>query len=58
MVEGPLDAGHAGGAPYDVLVIDGAVEHVPDALVAQLAAGGRVVTGIADRVGDPARVGP
>ena len=48
LVEGPLDAGHDSGAPYDVLVIDGAVEHVPDALVAQLAAGGRVVTGIAD----------
>ncbi|CUS45130.1 MAG: protein-L-isoaspartate O-methyltransferase [Pseudomonadota bacterium] len=49
LVEGPLEAGHAVDAPYDVLVIDGAVEHVPDALVAQLAAGGRVVTGIADR---------
>ncbi|WCM28675.1 protein-L-isoaspartate O-methyltransferase [Sphingomonas sp. QA11] len=49
LVEGPLEAGHAADAPYDVLVIDGAVEHVPDALVAQLAAGGRVVTGIADR---------
>ena len=49
LVEGPLEAGHADGAPYDVLVIDGAVEQVPDALVAQLAAGGRVVAGIADR---------
>ena len=33
LVEGPLDAGRASAAPYDVLVIDGAVEHVPDALV-------------------------
>ena len=49
LVEGALEAGHAAGAPYDVLVIDGAVEQVPDALVAQLAAGGRVVVGIADR---------
>ncbi|CAN5854929.1 protein-L-isoaspartate O-methyltransferase [soil metagenome] len=49
LVEGPLEAGHADGAPYDVLVIDGAVEQVPDALVAQLAAGGRVVAGIVDR---------
>jgi protein-L-isoaspartate(D-aspartate) O-methyltransferase len=49
LVEGALEAGHAAGAPYDVLVIDGAVEQVPDALVAQLAAGGRVVAGIADR---------
>jgi protein-L-isoaspartate(D-aspartate) O-methyltransferase len=49
LIEGSLDAGHEGGAPYDVLVIDGAVEHVPDTLIAQLAAGGRVVAGIADR---------
>lgn len=49
LVEGALEAGHAAGAPYDVLVIDGAVEQVPDALVAQLAVGGRVVAGIADR---------
>ena len=49
VVEGSLEAGYEAGAPYDVLVIDGAVEHVPDALVAQLAPGGRVVTGIADR---------
>jgi protein-L-isoaspartate(D-aspartate) O-methyltransferase len=53
LVEGPLDAGHApsdsGGAPYDVLMIDGSVEHVPEALVAQLATGGRAVAGIADR---------
>uniref|UniRef100_UPI0025EAF426 protein-L-isoaspartate O-methyltransferase family protein n=1 Tax=Sphingomonas sp. TaxID=28214 RepID=UPI0025EAF426 len=32
LVEGPLEAGHAEGAPYDVLFIDGAVEHLPDAL--------------------------
>lgn len=50
LVEGPLQAGHDAGGPYDVLVIDGAVEHVPEALVAQVAAGGRVVTGIADHV--------
>lgn len=49
LIEGPLEAGHEAGAPYDVLMIDGAVEHVPDALVAQLGAGGRAVAGIADR---------
>lgn len=49
VVEGPLEAGHEGGAPYDVLVIDGAVEAVSDALVAQVAIGGRVVAGIVDR---------
>ncbi|GAA0327130.1 protein-L-isoaspartate O-methyltransferase [Sphingomonas oligophenolica] len=49
LVEGPLEAGHAAGAPYDVLMIDGAVEHVPEALVEQIRAGGRAVAGIADR---------
>ena len=49
LVEGPLAAGHAAGAPYDVLIVDGAVERLPDALVAQVCAGGRVVTGLVDR---------
>lgn len=49
IVEGPLDAGHEAGAPYDVLVIDGAVEAVPAALVAQVKAGGRVVGALHDR---------
>jgi len=48
LVEGPLAAGHP-SAPYDVLVIDGSVEHVPETLVAQLDTGGRAVAGIADR---------
>ena len=47
-VEGPLAAGHADGAPYDVLVIDGAIEAVPPALVGQVAPGGRIVSGIVD----------
>ncbi len=49
IVEGPLEAGHAEGAPYDVLFIDGAVERVPEALVSQLKPGGRVVGAILDR---------
>ena len=49
LVEGPLEVGHAASAPYDVLVIDGAVESLPDALIEQVAVGGRVVSGIADR---------
>lgn len=48
-VEGPLDAGHAEGAPYDVLVVDGAMEVFPDALVEQVKPGGRVVAGLVDR---------
>lgn len=49
LVQGPLAAGAPEGGPYDVLIIDGAVEHVPDALVAQLCPGARVTAGIADR---------
>lgn len=46
VVDGPLAAGHADGAPYDVLIVDGAIEHVPDLLVGQVRTGGRVVTGL------------
>lgn len=49
VIEGPLQAGHAAGAPYDVLVIDGSVEQVPDAIVAQIRTDGRAVSGILDR---------
>lgn len=49
LVEGPLTQGAPASGPYDILVIDGAVEQVPDALVRQLRPGGRVVTGIVDR---------
>lgn len=48
-VEGPLAAGHAGEAPYDVLIVDGAVEELPATLLAQLAPGARVATGVLDR---------
>ena len=47
--EAPLDAGAAQGAPYDQILIDGAVEYIPDAIVAQLADGGRLGTAIIDR---------
>jgi protein-L-isoaspartate(D-aspartate) O-methyltransferase len=49
LVEGDLAAGWSGQAPYDLLVVDGAVEHLPQALIDQVAVGGRVVAGIADR---------
>lgn len=49
VVQGPLSAGWAEGAPYNVLLIDGAVEQVPDALVEQILPGGRIVAGIVDR---------
>jgi protein-L-isoaspartate(D-aspartate) O-methyltransferase len=43
MVSGPLEAGHAGGAPYEVILVEGAVQGSPDTLLAQLADGGRLV---------------
>lgn len=49
MVEGPLEAGHGNGAPYDLVLIDGAVEEVPEAIVDQLADGGRLGTALTDR---------
>jgi protein-L-isoaspartate(D-aspartate) O-methyltransferase len=46
LIEGPLEEGYAPGAPYDLILIDGAVEFVPDALVDQLADGGKLATGL------------
>jgi len=48
-VDGPLAKGWAKGAPYDLILFDGAIEHVPPTIVAQLADGGRLVTAIVDR---------
>lgn len=42
-VAGPLEQGHAAQAPYDVIFINGAVEGVPQALLDQLADGGRLI---------------
>jgi protein-L-isoaspartate(D-aspartate) O-methyltransferase len=49
IIEGPLEAGHSKGGPYDQILIDGAVETIPDAIVDQLADGGRLGTAIVDR---------
>lgn len=49
LVEGPLEAGHRKGAPYDLILIDGAVEMIPDFIVDQLADGGRLGTALVDR---------
>jgi protein-L-isoaspartate(D-aspartate) O-methyltransferase len=48
LVEGPLERGHADRAPYDLILIDGAVEHVPEAIVGQLAESGRLAAAILD----------
>lgn len=44
----PAEAGHAPGAPYDVILIEGAVERIPPAVLGQLASGGRLVTVLAE----------
>ena len=46
IVEGPLEAGWRKGAPYDLILIDGAVGDIPDAIVDQLADGGRLGTAL------------
>lgn len=49
VVEGPLEFGHPAGAPYDVLVIDGAIEQLPATLASQVVDGGRIVGGLIER---------
>ena len=49
VTSGPLDAGWAGGGPYDQILIDGAVEYLPEAIVEQLADGGRLGAALIDR---------
>lgn len=49
LVTGPLESGWRKGAPYDVILIDGAVEAIPAALAAQLADDGRLLTGLVDK---------
>jgi protein-L-isoaspartate(D-aspartate) O-methyltransferase len=48
VVVGDLVTGAPVGAPYDVIVIDGAVEQLAPALVDQLAPSGRLATGIVE----------
>ncbi|MEJ7928261.1 protein-L-isoaspartate O-methyltransferase [Sphingobium sp. AN641] len=48
-VRGLLAAGAAAGAPYDILLVDGAIADLPAALVDQLGEGGRIATGIVER---------
>ncbi|HJS10938.1 protein-L-isoaspartate O-methyltransferase [Sphingopyxis sp.] len=42
-IQGPLAAGAPDAAPFDRIIIEGAIEMLPDALVAQLADGGRLI---------------
>lgn len=44
IVNAPLEDGYLGQAPYDVILISGAVQAVPEPIARQLADGGRLVT--------------
>ena len=44
LVEGPITEGHAAGAPYDAILIEGEVPEVPPSIIGQLAEGGRLAT--------------
>lgn len=48
-VEGPLEAGWKQAAPYDHILIDGAIETIPDAIIDQLGDGGQLGTALIDR---------
>lgn len=43
VVTGPLEAGYPSEAPYDVILLGGAVEEIPQPLFEQLKEGGRLV---------------
>lgn len=49
LVQGPLVQGYAEGGPYNLILIDGAVESVPQAIIDQLVDGGRIATALLDR---------
>lgn len=42
VIAGPLDAGAAKSGPYDAIILQGAVERLPDALLSQLKDGGQI----------------
>lgn len=49
VVGGALEQGWRTGAPYELMLFDGAIEFVPDAIAGQLADGGRLAAPIVDR---------
>lgn len=49
VAEGPLEGGLKAKGPYDLILIDGAIEYIPDELVDQLADGGRLGTAVVDK---------
>lgn len=51
VVEGQLSGGYPKQGPYDVIVIGGAVQFIPEAITDQLAEGGRLATVLVDAEG-------
>jgi protein-L-isoaspartate(D-aspartate) O-methyltransferase len=51
VVEGPLDKGYPRQAPYDLVLFNGAITAVPDAIVKQIADEGRAVAVVVDERG-------
>lgn len=56
IVSGPLKAGAPGKAPFDVIIVNGAVEVVPQAWLDQLAEGGRLAVAVAENGSHRARI--
>lgn len=48
VVEGPLTEGHTQGGPYDFILIDGAVEYAPQAIIDQVVDGGQIAAPVLD----------
>lgn len=48
LVEGPLALGWPAGAPYDLILVDGLIEQVPEALIGQLTDQGRLACALLD----------
>lgn len=55
--EGPLAEGAAKNGPYDLIILQGAVEYMPETLLAQVKEGGRVVAIFAEGALGVVRVG-
>ena len=57
LVTGPLNAGAAKHGPYDVILLEGAVAEVPEAITGQLKDGGRIVAIFAEGTLGVVRIG-
>ena len=57
VIAGPLAAGATKCAPYDVITIEGGIEEVPEAILAQLKEGGRIGAVFMDGAVGTARIG-